>query len=111
MFPQGLVGAPVARDYPGLGRGSLSPGVRAELLLAQIQRAVGDGFARRRLWQLFEPLSAYLDPEIWPDEQSVLQDLSYAKLAIEILSKRQRQELERALGEMTVGDLAPGSRR
>lgn len=77
----------------------MSRAARAELLLAQIQRAISLQFSWRRPWQRFEPLWAYLDPEIWPDDQSVLQDLSYAKLATEILSERQRRELEGALEE------------
>lgn len=86
-------------EYPGLSRGSLSPAVRAELLLAQIQRAIGHQFSWRRPWQRYEPLSAFLDPDIWPDDQAVIQDLSYAKLGLEILSERQRRELEGALDQ------------
>lgn len=73
--------------------------MRSELLLAQIQRAIGHQFSWRRPWQRYEPLWAFLDPELWPDEQSVIQDLSYAKLATEILSESQRHELEGALVE------------
>jgi hypothetical protein len=85
------------REYPGLTRGSLSLAVRAVLLLAQVQRAIGHQYSWRRPWQRYEPLWAFLDPEIWPDDQSVIHDLSYAKLAIEILSESQRHELEEAL--------------
>jgi hypothetical protein len=71
--------------------------VRAELLLAQIQRAMEHQFSWRRPWQRYEPLWAFLDPEIWPDDRSVVKDISYAKLATEILTERQRRELEGAL--------------
>jgi hypothetical protein len=73
--------------------------VRAELLLSQIQAAIAHQAATQRPWQRYEPLSGFLDSELWPDDQSVLQDLSYAKLAIEILSEPQRRNLEAALEE------------
>lgn len=75
----------------------MSAAVRAELLLAQVQRAIRDQFSWRRPWQRYEPLWAYLDDEIWPDDQTVIHDLTFAKLAVEILSEAQRQELEGAL--------------
>lgn len=42
---------------------------------------------------------AFLDSAIWPNDQTVLLDLSFAKLAIEILSELQRRDLEAALAE------------
>lgn len=90
-------GSRVTREYPGFSRGSLSPAVRSELLLAQIQRAMNHQFSWRRPWQRYEPLWAFLDPEIWPDDQSVVQDLSYAKLATEILTESQKCALDAAL--------------
>jgi hypothetical protein len=87
------------RFYPGLERTSISRSVRAELLLAQIQVAIEHQYSWQRPWQRYEPLSAFLDSEIWPTDQTVLLDLSFAKLAIEILSDEQRCELEAALVE------------
>ena len=87
------------RFYPGLERASLSSSVRAELLLSQIQRAIAHQYSWQRPWQRYEPLSLFLDSEIWPTDQCVLQDLSYAKLAVEILSAKQRCDLEVALAE------------
>lgn len=87
------------RFYPGLERTSISRAARAELLLAQIQGAIKHQYSWKRPWQRYEPLSAFLDFEIWPNDQTVLLDLSFAKLAIEILSEDQRRELEAALAE------------
>jgi hypothetical protein len=87
------------RFYPGLDHARTSRGVRAELLLSQIQAAVGHQFSMERPWQRYEPLWRFLDSELWPDDQSVLQDLSYAKLAIEIMTEAQRRDLEAALEE------------
>jgi hypothetical protein len=84
--------------YPGLERMSLARSVRAELLLAQIQAAIDHQSSPRRPWQRYEPLSAFLDCVIWPTDEVVLRDLSFAKLAIEMLSDRQRADLEVALG-------------
>ena len=77
----------------------MSRAARAELLLAQIQGAIKHQHSWQRPWQRYEPLSAFLDYEIWPDDQAVLLDLSFAKLAIEILSEAQRRQLEAALAE------------
>lgn len=85
--------------YPGLERLTVSRAVRAELLLAQIQRAIDHQSSSLRPWQRYEPLSAFLDADIWPTDQTVLRDLSFAKLAIEILSDAQRRELEAAFTE------------
>ncbi len=87
------------RFYPGLERASMSRAVRAELLLAQVQEAIARQYSWRRPWQRYEPLWAFLDSEIWPTDQSVLMDLSFAKLAIEILSEDQRRDIEAALAE------------
>ena len=87
------------RFYPGLERASISRAARVELLLAQVQHAIEHQYSWQRPWQRYEPLSAFLDSEIWPDDQTVLLDLSFAKLAIEILSEQQRYELEAALAE------------
>jgi hypothetical protein len=87
------------RFYPGLERMSISRAARAELLLAQIQGAIKHQYSWQRPWQRYEPLSSFLDSEIWPNDQTVLLDLSFAKLAIEILSEEQRRELEAALAE------------
>ena len=87
------------RFYPGLERASMSSVARAELLLTQIQRAIAHQSSWQRPWQRYEPLSAFLDSEIWPTDQSVLQDLSFAKLGIQILSETQRRDLEDALAE------------
>jgi len=87
------------RFYPGLDRASISRAARVELLIAQIQGAIVYQYSRQRPWQRYEPLSAFLDTEIWPTDQTVLLDLSFAKLAIEILSEEQRRELEAALAE------------
>lgn len=87
------------RFYPGLERARLNRAVRAELLLSQIQQAIDHQSSWQRPWQRYEPLSGFLDSEIWPKDQTVLQDLSFAKLAIEILSEAQRQQLESALEE------------
>lgn len=84
--------------YPGLERICLARSVRAELLLAQVQAAIDHQSSPRRPWQRYEPLSAFLDDEIWPTDDVVLGDLSFAKLAIEMLSDRQRADLEVALG-------------
>jgi hypothetical protein len=83
--------------YPGLKRVHITRAVRAELLLAQIQAAITHQSSWRRPWQHYEPLSSFLDPDIWPTDQTVLTDLSFAKLAIEILSETQRRELDAAL--------------
>ena len=88
-----------SRFYPGLDRGSISRAARAELLLAQIQGAIAHQRSSRRPWQRYEPLWAFLDSDIWPTDQTVLLDLSYAKLAVEILSEAQRRELEAAIAE------------
>ena len=85
------------RSYPGLERLPISRAVRAELLLAQIQDAINHQSSWRRPWQRYEPLSAFLDTEIWPTDETVLLDLSFAKLAIEILSEAQRRDLETAI--------------
>ena len=87
------------RSYPGLERVPISRAVRAELLLAQIQSAIAHQSSWRRPWQRYEPLSAFLDSAIWPTDETVLLDLSFAKLAIEILSEMQRRDLEAALAE------------
>ena len=87
------------RFYPGLERASMSRATRAELLLAQIQGAIKHQYSWQRPWQRYEPLSAFLDSEIWPNDETVLVDLSFAKLAVEILSEEQRRELEAALAE------------
>ena len=87
------------RFYVGLDRASISRAVRVELLLAQIQDAIGHQHSWRRPWQRYEPLSGFLDSNIWPTDQTVLRDLSFAKLAIEILSEEQRDDLEAALDE------------
>lgn len=87
------------RFYPGLERGSMGRAISAELLLAQIQGAIKHQHSWQRPWQRYEPLWAFLDSEIWPDDEAVLVDLSYAKLAIELLSEEQRRELEEALAE------------
>lgn len=84
--------------YPGLERMCLARSVRAELLLAQIQAAIDHQSSPRRPWQRYEPLSAFLDSEMWPTDEVVLRDLSFAKLAMEMLSDRQRADLEVALG-------------
>lgn len=54
-----------ARFYPGLERVTLSRGARAQLLLSQITRAIEYQQSPLRPWQRYEPLSAFLDPEIW----------------------------------------------
>ena len=87
------------RFYPGLERASISRAASAELLLAQIQAAIQHQHSWQRPWQRYEPLSAFLDSEIWPDDQTVLLDLTFAKLGIQILSDDQRRELEAALAE------------
>jgi hypothetical protein len=87
------------RVYPGLERVQIARAARAELLLAQIQTAIAHQSSGRRPWQRYEPLSGFLDPDIWPADQTVLSDLSFAKLAIEILSETQRRELDNALVE------------
>lgn len=87
------------RFYPGLERASVGRAVRAELLLAQVQKAIAHQHAWQRPWQRYEPLWAFLDSELWPTDQTVLLDLSFAKLAIEILSEAQRREIEAALAE------------
>lgn len=88
-----------SRFYPGLERSRLNRAVRAELLLSQIQRAIDHQSSWQRPWQRYEPLSGFLDADIWPTDQTVMQDLSFAKLAVEILSDNQRQQLESALEE------------
>ena len=85
------------RFYPGLERVALGRNVRAQLLLGQIQRAIDHQSSAQRPWQRYEPLSGFLDPDIWPTDEAVLGDLSFARLAIQILSETQRQELEAAL--------------
>lgn len=87
------------RAYPGFDRESLSRAVRTELLLARIQNAIAHQRSWQRPWQRYEPLSSFLDSEIWPTDASVLEDLSYAKLAIQILSMQQRCDLEASLDE------------
>ena len=87
------------RAYPGFDRDSLNRSVRTELLLARIQSAIAHQRSWQRPWQRYEPLSSFLDSEIWPTDDSVLQDLSYAKLAIQILSTQQRSDLEASLDE------------
>jgi hypothetical protein len=87
------------RLHFGLAKVQISRAVRAELLLAGIQAAIDHQRDWRRPWQRYEPLSTFLDSEIWRDDQSVLYDLSYAKLAIQMLSEAQRQDLEAALEE------------
>lgn len=87
------------RFYPGLERASITRAVRAELLLAQVQKAMAHQHSWQRPWQRYEPLWGFLDSEIWPTDQTVLLDLSFAKLAIEILSEAQRREIEEALAE------------
>ncbi len=87
------------RAYPGLERVQITRAVRAELLLAQIQSAITHQSSWRRPWQRYEPLSSFVDPDIWPTDQTVLMDLSFAKLAIEILSETQRLDLDAALAE------------
>lgn len=84
--------------YPGLERVNVARSVRAELLLAQIQAAIEHQSSPRRPWQRYEPLSAFLDGDIWPTDETVLMDLSFAKLALEMLSDRQRADLEVAIG-------------
>lgn len=87
------------RFYPGLDQVPISRAVRAELLLTQIQRAIAHQFSWRRPWQRYEPLSPFVDSDLWPSDQTVLVDLSFAKLAIEILSESQKRDLEAALPE------------
>lgn len=87
------------RFYPGLERAGLSRGARAQLLLTQITRAIEHQQSPLRPWQRYEPLSAFLDPEIWGRDEMVLLDLSFAKLAIQLLSDAQRQQLEIAISE------------
>jgi hypothetical protein len=84
------------RFYPGLERASISRAVRAELLLTQVQEAIAHQRSWQRPWQRYEPLWAFLESEIWPNDQTVLLDLSFAKLAIEILSEEQRRDIEAA---------------
>lgn len=84
--------------YPGLEHVHVARSVRAELLLAQIQAAIEHQSSPRRPWQRYEPLSAFLDGGIWPTDETVLTDLTFAKLAIELLSDRQRADLEVAVG-------------
>lgn len=90
---------PKARFYPGLARNALSRGARAQLLLTQITRAIEHQQSPLRPWQRYEPLSAFLDPDIWARDEMVLLDLSFAKLAIQLLSDAQRRELEIAISE------------
>lgn len=87
------------RFYPGLERARVSRAVRAELLLSQIQAAIEHQSTPSRPWQRYEPLAGFLDSELWPDDETVLVDLSYAKLAMQVLSESQRQDLEVALSE------------
>jgi hypothetical protein len=87
------------RVYPGLYRIQVSRVVRTELLLSQIQAAIAHQASALRPWQRYEPLAGFLDVELWPTDESVLQDLTYAKLAIQLLSDKQRQDLEVALSE------------
>lgn len=84
--------------YPGLERVHIARSVRAELLLAQVQAAIDHQSSPRRPWQRYEPLSSFLDNDIWPTDEVVLRDLTFAKLAIQMLSERQRADLEVALG-------------
>lgn len=85
-------------SYPGLERILLARSVRAELLLAQVQAAIEHQKSPRRPWQRYEPLSAFLDSGLWPTDEVVLRDLSFAKLAIELLTEQQRAELDLAVG-------------
>ena len=87
------------RFYPGLERASITRAASAELLLSQIKRAIVHQHSWQRPWQRYEPLWAFLDSEIWPNDETVLLDLSFAKFAIQILSEEQRRELEAALAE------------
>jgi hypothetical protein len=63
----------------------------------RIQAAIAHQSTATRPWQRYEPLSGFLDSDIWPTDQTVLEDLTFAKLAIQVLSEKQRQELEVAL--------------
>ena len=96
---RGLIGQIRNRFYPGLERASIGRAGSAELLLAQIQAAIKHQYSWQRPWQRYEPLSSFLDSEIWPTDETVLLDLTFAKLAIQILSEAQRRELEAALSE------------
>lgn len=87
------------RFYPGLQRVTINRAARAELLLSQIQCAIDHQSSALRPWQRYEPLGAFLDVDIWPTDQTVLHDLSFAKLAMQILTDAQREELEAALAE------------
>jgi hypothetical protein len=87
------------RFYPGIERAQLSRAGRTTLLLNQIQAAIAHQSSANRPWQRYEPLSGFLDSELWPTDQSVLHDLTFAKLAIQLLSEKQREELEAALSE------------
>lgn len=87
-----------SRPYPGLERILLARSVRAELLLAQVQAAIEHQKSPRRPWQRYEPPSAFLDGGLWPTDEVVLRDLTFAKLAIELLSEQQRAELDLAVG-------------
>lgn len=87
------------RFYPGLDSVQLSRAVRAELLLSSVQAAITHQSSRLRPWQRYEPLWGFLDDSLWPDDETVLRDLSFAKLAVEMLTEAQRKELEAALSE------------
>ena len=77
----------------------LSRTARTELLLSRIQSAITHQSSRLRPWQRYEPLWGFLDEGLWPDDETVLRDLSFAKLAVEMLSEAQRKDLEAALSE------------
>jgi hypothetical protein len=87
------------RFYPGLQRVQLSRAARTALLLNQVQAAINHQSTASRPWQRYEPLSGFLDSDLWPTDQTVLQDLTFAKLAIQVLSDRQIEDLELALSE------------
>ena len=87
------------RFYPGLERVQIGRTARAGLLLTQIQVAIAHQSSASRPWQRYEPFSSFLDSDLWPSDQTVLQDLTFAKLAIQVLSDRQIEDLELALSE------------
>lgn len=96
---RGLLGQLRNRTYPGLERASIGGAGSAELLLGQIQAAITHQSSRLRPWQRYEPLWGFLDDGLWPDDETVLRDLSFAKLALQMLTEAQRKELEAALSE------------
>jgi hypothetical protein len=67
--------------------------------LSQIQAAIANQSSATRPWQRYEPLSRYLDPGLWPSDDIVLQDLTFAKLAIQLLTETQRNDLEVTVSE------------